>query len=250
MPIYNSQNELFDMHDCLARGYDEASRWNAAQGLFARIGADWLTAGTAPATALHSVAVATTVPVSLMADYISKRVYEDDPWMAHSSTSSAIDELEIDNQGFSPLVGSKARILELLSDHGVRHVCLIPTWTGLRPGAVVLYATLPDSAAYLRRTAAGPTSRRLADTVAAWFRPERLVAGHANTYAVRPILNRRETEALKWLSLGFRTAEIAWKMGIQNVTVSKHFASARRKLCARTREQALAIAIRDGLIQL
>lgn len=245
-----SQNDLFDIHDRLADGPDDAARWLAAQDLFAGVGAEWVTAGTAPVTALHAVAVATTTPETLMRDYISERIYETDPWMAHSNASSRIDEVEIDNNRFSLLVDAKAPIVGLLSDHGVRHVCLIPAWTGTRPGAFVLYSNTSDGAGSLRRPCNVKSTRRLAHSVAAWFRPERLDPDHGDIYVFRPVLSRREHEALKWLSLGLRTTEIAWKMRIENVTVSKHFASARRKLSARTREHALAIAIRDGLIQL
>ena len=245
-----SQNHLFDMHDRLARQPDEAARWIAAKDIFGQVGADWVTAGTAPVKALHSVAVATSTPSSLMADYISEKIYETDPWMSHSSSSSAIDEVSFDNRSDSPLVSAEGRLLEVLFDNGVRHVSLIPAWTGLRPGAVVLYASSVESVDLMRSQGGKMRTRRIVDTVAAWFRPERLASGHIDTYAIRPVLNRRELEALKLLSLGFRTAEIAWRMGIENVTVSKHFASARKKLSARTREQALAIAIRDRLIQL
>ncbi|KQI70628.1 hypothetical protein AN191_17265 [Loktanella sp. 5RATIMAR09] len=67
---------------------------------------------------------------------------------------------------------------------------------------------------------------------------------------MRPLLNPREIEVLQWLSTGLQTSEIAWRMGIASVTVSKHLQSARRRLGARTREQALAMAIRHGLVQL
>ena len=250
MPEVPNQNQLFDVHDRLAGASDEGARWLAAQAIFSSVGADWVTAGTAPMMALHSVAVATSTPSSLMADYIRERIHETDPWMSHSSICSAIDEVNLEDRHGTALLRGEAPILDVFMDHGVRQVTLVPAWTGSRPGAVVLYATAADSAAALRDVSNRDTMRRLVDIVAAWFRPERLTGQRDDIYAIRPILNRRELEALQWLSLGLRTAEIGWKMGVENVTVSKHFASARRKLCARTREQALAIAIRDGLIQL
>jgi DNA-binding CsgD family transcriptional regulator len=62
------------------------------------------------------------------------------------------------------------------------------------------------------------------------------------------LLSPREREVLVWLASGLRTAEIAHRMGIETVTVGYHLQRARRKLGARTREQALAIALRDGHI--
>lgn len=51
-----------------------------------------------------------------------------------------------------------------------------------------------------------------------------------------------------WLASGLRTAAIADRMGIAPVTVALHLNGARRKLGARTREQALALALRNGHI--
>jgi DNA-binding CsgD family transcriptional regulator len=62
------------------------------------------------------------------------------------------------------------------------------------------------------------------------------------------LLSPREREVLMWLASGLRTAEIAHRMGIETVTVGYHLQRARRKLGARTREQALAIAVKAGLI--
>ena len=61
-------------------------------------------------------------------------------------------------------------------------------------------------------------------------------------------LSPREREVLVWLASGLRTAEIAHRMRIEPVTVGYHLQRARRKLGARTREQAIAIAVRDGHI--
>jgi DNA-binding CsgD family transcriptional regulator len=62
------------------------------------------------------------------------------------------------------------------------------------------------------------------------------------------LLSPREREVLVWLASGLRTAEIAHRMGIETVTVGYHLQRARRKLGARTREQALVIALRGGHI--
>lgn len=61
-------------------------------------------------------------------------------------------------------------------------------------------------------------------------------------------LSAREVECLTWLANGLRTAQIADRLGLANVTVDMHLKSARRKLAASTREQAIALAIRHGLI--
>jgi DNA-binding CsgD family transcriptional regulator len=66
----------------------------------------------------------------------------------------------------------------------------------------------------------------------------------------RPQLSPRERECLAWLAIGLRHDRIAEKLGITRPTVELHLANARRKLNARTREQALARAVAFGLLEL
>jgi len=63
-------------------------------------------------------------------------------------------------------------------------------------------------------------------------------------------LSTREIDALSFLASGLRNDAIAWKMSIAEVTVRMHLASARRKLGAATREEAVALAIRSGQLPL
>lgn len=63
-------------------------------------------------------------------------------------------------------------------------------------------------------------------------------------------LTTREKGVLKQLARGLRNDQIAFTLDIAEVTVRKHLVSIRKKLKAETREQAIAIAIRDGWIAL
>ncbi|MDO9499794.1 LuxR family transcriptional regulator [Falsiroseomonas sp.] len=65
-----------------------------------------------------------------------------------------------------------------------------------------------------------------------------------------PALSEREAEALEWLAAGLRVKEIAHRMGIAPVTVELHLKSARTRLGARTRDQALLQAALHGAIRL
>ena len=69
-----------------------------------------------------------------------------------------------------------------------------------------------------------------------------------NTEGVNIELTPSERECLAWLGRGFRNERIADQLGIRPVTVEFHLANARRKLNARTREQALATAVATGLV--
>lgn len=63
-------------------------------------------------------------------------------------------------------------------------------------------------------------------------------------------LTVREADCLKYLAAGFKTKEIAFRLGIRPVTVDFHFANARKKLGGRSREQTLALALKQNLISL
>ncbi|AVM73377.1 Bacterial regulatory protein, luxR family [Magnetospirillum gryphiswaldense MSR-1] len=64
-----------------------------------------------------------------------------------------------------------------------------------------------------------------------------------------PPLTTREKQCLTGLALGLRLQELADKLGISKKTVEKQIASAKKKVGANTREQAVAIAINHKLIQ-
>jgi DNA-binding CsgD family transcriptional regulator len=66
----------------------------------------------------------------------------------------------------------------------------------------------------------------------------------------RTSLTTKEYDVLSWLACGLRNDQIAFIGNIAEVTVRKHLLSIRKKLGATTREQAIAIAVRDGWIVL
>jgi DNA-binding NarL/FixJ family response regulator len=61
-------------------------------------------------------------------------------------------------------------------------------------------------------------------------------------------LTRREREVLESLALGLTSAEIAGALGISSYTVEHHKGRVFRKLSATSQSQAVAIALRSGLI--
>ena len=63
-----------------------------------------------------------------------------------------------------------------------------------------------------------------------------------------PSLTPRERDCLAFVAEGHRTAEIAHRLGIAETTAEFHIANARRRLGARTRDHAVALALRAGLL--
>ena len=63
----------------------------------------------------------------------------------------------------------------------------------------------------------------------------------------RPRVTRREQEVLVLIAHGYSTAEIARALWITEDTVKTHVRRVLRRLGARTRAHAVAIAFREGL---
>ena len=83
--------------------------------------------------------------------------------------------------------------------------------------------------------------------VMAFERQSALKRGSLNRKAV---LSERERECLLCLCAGLRVSMIANKLGISESAINLYISNARKKLGAKTREQALARAIVDGEIKL
>lgn len=65
----------------------------------------------------------------------------------------------------------------------------------------------------------------------------------------QPHLTARELECLAALAEGLSNDTISQRLSISLPTVAMHLANARHKLRAATREQAVAIAMRAGLLK-
>lgn len=66
----------------------------------------------------------------------------------------------------------------------------------------------------------------------------------------RPALSPREREVLAWLVQGAPDKAVARELGVSARTAKFHVASILAKLGARNRAEAVAVALRDGLVAL
>jgi DNA-binding CsgD family transcriptional regulator len=62
-------------------------------------------------------------------------------------------------------------------------------------------------------------------------------------------LSPRELEVLRWVAQGKSSREISVLLGITSRTVNEHVTSTVRKLSAKNRTHAVAIALRAGIIE-
>ncbi len=242
------QNRFIDAIDRITACSSPAARWSCGVALLQDCGSAWVTAGTATRTDQRAITIRSTTPDTLMSDYLAARLHLEDPWLRHCAATDAIDHLDLSTVAGSRLVDVRSRVARLFADHGVRSAVLMPCYGGARPGGIVLYARTAAAADRLRSPDGLADARLVTALLSAQYRPDQDHAPSPEIYALGNPLSQREREVLMWLSCGLRTLRIAERMGIECVTVGKHLTSARRKLSARTREHALAIAIRDGLI--
>jgi len=62
------------------------------------------------------------------------------------------------------------------------------------------------------------------------------------------VLSQRERECLTMAAHGLTSDDMAFKLGITERTVRFHFSSIRSKLAAANRQEAVAKAVKNGLI--
>lgn len=244
-----AQSLLINALDALQHCATDDQRWACGTRLLQDCGSEWITAGTAARASGAALAIRTSTPADLMRDYMDQRLYLQDPWMQLCARTAAPDHLDVRRELAAPSRPDKTRMSRLFADHGVRRAVLVPCYGGGRSGGIVLYARSDDAARAFADPDAMSRARLVVALFAASYRPETDRSLSADRYTAHNALTPRECEVLRWAYAGLRTSRIADRMGLQDVTVTKHLLSVRRKLKARTREQALAIAVRDGLIE-
>lgn len=234
-----------DVIDRIVGKETHEAAWQSAIHVFSDLGFEWVTFGCLVPNS--GTAIRTTVSASLMADYAAAELIEQDDWLKHCARSQRIDHLA---------VGSASRgdvgypVQEVLESHGIRRAMLIPCSQMSQAAGVVFYARDIASTTKLTRSDVIVDLRLVVAVVSSIFRPVMSAPNAPGSYGDIRHLSPREADVLRWLSRGLDTEAIALKMNLAPVTVTKHLAAARRRLNAKTREQALAIALTRGLISL
>lgn len=243
---------ILDFQQDLMNARSPQAQWALAQSAFLNLGVDWITAGTAPMIALDAITVRTNLPSPIMQDYIAARLPQRDQWIRDSARGLDPGVLDINQPAPFQTTGHYGDLRDVFSAYGIRKAHLLPIYGGARPGAIVLYAKGHEESSQFLIPERLHILSLMSAVLSAHWRPEHLqdgaVAIGAGAYEFKTVLSPREREALLWLARGLHTLNIADRMGIEAVTASKHLATARQKLGARTREQALALAIKYNLI--
>jgi DNA-binding CsgD family transcriptional regulator len=246
-------NRFADILDRFDACQNADAVWQAGTETFQRFAIDWITAGTSAVDRPGAPVLRSSVPADLMAGYIAQDMQDVDPWMRHCRNSPAMLSMRVEAALRQERVTAEARLAQLFESFAVARVSLLPVYSGRYSGGLVLYAR-DGRAMEAQLVGEHLVALRLAAAVFAnAYRPEADVLAigtevPSGRYDLRKTLTMREAQTLCWLAEGMSTAQIAYRMGIQPVSVTKNLASIRRKLGTTTREQSLVVAIRLGLI--
>lgn len=142
---------------------------------------------------------------------------------------------------YEAIRNKRADFVDIRKDEGMNITALIvvPLWIG----PLVLGCVLIDE-----YCGEGQINELLVESIDEYFRlgVHTIAADYFDEEGKR--LSKREIEVLEWLSNGWSTKEMAYMMGISEFTARDYISSAMKKLGAKHRAQAIAEAMRMGLI--
>lgn len=223
-------------------------RWEAIQDVLGRLGATSVNiAALCPRSSLPFW-FRSSLPPQALSDYVSEGLLDSDFIVKHAAKSTAglywrtadATLYEEDPAGrtfgnFVRDVGTRSIVCLTARPNPGRDVRAITFCSDHAPSEVMTDAHL-----------------RLIDIAVRlllpWLDWPEIVDGPGFLPMPGPGLSPRETQALRLLAGGMMNARIADAMGISEAMVAKHLTSARRKLDAKTREEAVARAVRSAQI--
>lgn len=208
----------------------------------ARYGATSLLAGIIPDRIIHpseqpNYVVLGHWPQDWAARYFQKQYVRRDPTIHHAAT--AIDPLIWSDIEYDERDPGPRQIMQEAREFRLVDGITIPQLTieGLRIG-------VSFSGEYLDKSPRSVMSL----TVLASYSVTRALQIRTTLRETRVVLTRRERECLLWVAEGKTIADTGDILGISDKTVDKHLATARAKLDALSTAQAIAQAIRLGLL--
>lgn len=241
------QNFIIDAFDRFRAANSAEQRWAAGLHVFGEVGIDWITELSAPQSNLERTLIHSSIPQEFIDSYVTERVYRDDPWI--DICQADLPPVHLDVTGTLQQASSnRFRLAKLADSFSVESVTLHPIERGAHVRGVVIYARDAEAKGWVEHPEGSKQVRLAVGLFAAFFQPTGTERQSIPYKCTARLLSEREREALAWLAEGLRSDRVAERMGVSTVTVHKHLANARRKLRASTREQAIAIAVRDGEI--
>jgi DNA-binding CsgD family transcriptional regulator len=241
--------ELFDyierLQSCssIDLTWREIRKFAAHQGI-ARIGCVY--AALRPGKPLNKPFVRGTLSPAIGKRWVTDRLYLSDPIVARALSSPKPFCWGAEYLGSRQLADDVRAFYEGIRDDGAGSLYVIPMRCdpsrGLGLGLLGSDMRRDQFDAFLAEKA-------IVLTMAVLYADQRMVTLSRAENAPGASLAPRETQCLELLTSGLKNEVIAQHMGITVHTVQLHLASAKKKLGAATREQALAKALTFRLIR-
>ncbi len=253
--IANAHNDLFDLLNALDNALNVSDAWQAGLVFFRKYGGNQITYTHERQDG--SIVFLTTLPDWWMTYYLENDYASLDPFIDvgrayFSPTRFDTQEVNLPVSLSDPA----AQMLQEYGETGSSSGFVIPTMTPstltvsgfniantMKKNEFSLFYNDKESALAL---AAHAVHQRCQELDPHLSRTDVHLAPKKN--ASYPLLSPRECECMLWLCKGMRNDAIADRMGITRVTVEMHLRNCRTKLNARTREQAVVTAIKQGFI--
>lgn len=245
------QNGGMDLYERFMSARSSADRWRIANEVMASLGAAALNVAEVEIKTRRLLWMRSSMTSEFLTEYASRKFYEVDQFVA-----------EID-QPFYPSLHITGT-LERATAPSQRHLDF--NWTTWDMGYTLGYAMRfaggsPDTS----KTVVFCASEKASEFTADQFEKIRQAGTAVAAFICAPgkgedafdlyslgsgkALSGREKQVLALLAAGYLNTRIAHELGIAEVTVRKTLLSARQKLGAKTREEALAIAVKAGLLE-
>lgn len=247
MPI-DIAGRLSDHWSRLSDLHDLDDFWSAATNAFADIGFDQAIYASSPGcdgTGRRLVDLRTSPGLSAWVDdYVAHDDAQSDPMFSYGVFLPGPIFTGADNLADYPYLSQAERaVVARAGDHGLRSGVAVPMLFP-RPGTVGGWNLLSSAG----KAETARLTHHLNGFLSSFATLVQSRLEHLDDTCPSP-LSGREREVLLWLGRGLRTDQIAHRLDLKAVTVSLHLKNARSKLGARTREQALALAIAKGWIE-
>ena len=241
----SAKNALIDALERLVNTPNPEARWKAATDLSSELGLGSILVAELAFQTQDIHWVNTNMSDAWMEEYLAEDYLSVDPLVPDLAAGHHINRVAFGTLHRMDAASQKAWSLNHgLQSEGFGHM-ICSRYGGTDLGKTVTLGFTPDLHEQDLPFDHHLFSALLASTIGA------PVTSAANTRlgaAPTSPLTQRQREVLSLLAEGNQTARIAERLGLSEPAVSQHFANARKALGAQTREHALAIALRDGLI--
>ncbi len=242
-------NILTDLIDGFISGQTFEERWKAANKATENLGGVALNIAEIDDSSGAAKWLSSTMSDDWMSQYMSQEYYACDAVLDHCMGSYETFNFNTGNRISDPFASSNALQLDGdLYDFGYRSFLAGAQTSRITGNRIATSMVCDTSGAHQDDPELVNQFNRVAAVISAFIGSPYDESSEDVHFIKQAPLSPREQEVLSLLAHGFLNARIAQKLGVAEVTVRAHLISARKKLGAVTREQAVAIAIRDHLI--